>query len=556
MNDKSNDVRWLSRRNLLRSAGGATAVALAGCGGDGGDGDGDGGTAADGDGGSDGDGGDGMSGGKLTFAQAKSPIEFDPVVLNDVPSGEIADRIFESLYAWDESTGHVPRLAAGMPEITREGTRYVVELNGDATFQNGDPVTAGDVAYSFLAPADEETENASEVVMIDSAEAVDDQTVQFDLAYPFGPFLNTLHRNVVPKSVRENDKAAFKTEQPIGSGAFKFENWTEGESTTISRYEDYWGEELPNLAEVEFVPVKEATTRVTTLRNDENDVIKSVPPQSWQTVEGMDNAAVDAVPGIGYFYLAFNCKEGPTADRRVREAVDYCFSMDQAVQNFVEPTGVRQYSPYPRSVAEDWDFPLDEWEQVPHDKDIGAAETLFEEAGVPSDYSWRIIVPPDNKREQLGISVSNGLQEAGYEAQVQRLDWGAFLEQYVSGSEDDYNMYTLGWSGLPDPDSFTYYLLARTDDVLGVTNGTYWGENSEAGVNVAEQFVEARETPNKEERRQLYVDATTTMLEERPHIPSYNLKESFGVNDYVEDFTAHTVASFRLLSDQNNVSVS
>ena len=496
-----------------------------------------------------------MDGGRLKFAQVKSPIEFDPVVLNDVPSIEVAGLVFESLYEWDEGTGHHPKLATGEPEISNDGTRYVIEIEEDATFQNGDPVTAEDVAYSYMAPAEEETENANEVVMIESAEAVDEKTIQFDLEYPFAPFQNTLHRSIVPKSVREEDKDAFSTEEPIGSGAFTFEDWTEGEFVTLQRHDDYWGDETPNLSEIEFVPVEEATTRVTTLRNEENDVIKEIPPQTWETVQGMDSAEIASEPGIGYFYLAFNCNEGPTTDPQVREAIDYCFSMDRAVESFVEPTGVRQYSPLPRSVAEDWDMPLDEWEQIPHEKDVGAAQDLFDEAGVPDDYTWRIIVPPDDKREQIGVTVSNGLQEAGYDAEVQRYDWGAFLENYITGNEDDYNMYTLGWSGLPDPDSFTYYLLGRTDDTLGVTNGTFWGNNSDVGKEVAEMFVQARETPDQDERQQLYQEAITTTLEERPHLPAYNLKESFGVNNYVEDFVSHSVASFRLFSNQNNVSV-
>jgi peptide/nickel transport system substrate-binding protein len=485
----------------------------------------------------------------------KSPIEFDPVVLNDVPSAEVVGLVFEGLFTYDEGTGHHPELAAGEPEVSSDGTEYVVEINENATFQNGDPVTAEDVQYSFNAPADEETENANEVIMIDSVEVVDERTAQFNLKYPFGPFMNTLHRSILPKSVREDDKDAFNTQKPIGSGAFEFVDWTEGEYVDLQRFDDYWGEETPNLSEIRFVPVEEATTRVTTLRNEENDIIKEIPPQTWDTVEGMDSAAIEAVPGIGYFYLAFNCNEGPTTDPRVREAIDYCFSMDRAVGNFVEPTGVRQYSPLPRSVAETWDMPLDEWEQIPHDKDIGAAQDLFDEAGVPDDYSWRIIVPPDDKREQIGVTVSNGLQEAGYDAEVQRFDWGAFLENYVTGNEDDYNMYTLGWSGTPDPDSFTYYLLGRTDDTLGKTNGTFWGNNSDVGKEVAEQFVQARESPDREERQQIYEEAITTMLEERPHLPAYNLKESFGVNNYVNDFVAHSVAGFRLFSMQNNVSV-
>jgi peptide/nickel transport system substrate-binding protein len=562
MQDDSPDWNVLNRRRIL-GLGAAGLASLAGCtSGDGSgstESDGSGGSSGSGSGSTDAGGGDssgGTSGGKLRLAQVKSPIEFDPIVLNDVPSAEVTQNIYDGLYAYDESTGIVPQLATGEPEISNDGTRYVVEMTGDATFHNGDPVTAEDVIYSFTAPVDEETENAAELNMIDSVSAVDETTLQFDLKFPYGAFMNILVWSIVPKAVREEDPDAFNTQNPVGSGPFEFVDWQEGNFVRLQRNDDYWGEPVPNLAEVEFVPIEEATTRVTTLRNGENDVIKEIPPKLYSTVRGISDAGIQEVPGIGYFYLAFNCLEGPTADARVREAIDYCFSMDQAVSSYVEPTGVRQYSPLPAAVAEDWDMPVEEWQQIPHDKNIEEARALFEEAGVPMDYDWRIIVPPDDKREQIGVTVSNGLKEAGFQnVSVQRLDWGAFLDRYVSGDPSDYNMYTLGWSGNPDPDSFTYFLLARTDDVLGVTNGTYWGANSEAGKQAAQKFVQARESANRDERRQLYVEGITTMLEERAHLPAYNLKNSFGVKEYVDDFAAHPVDAFHLSTNHNNVSV-
>jgi peptide/nickel transport system substrate-binding protein len=250
---------------------------------------------------------------------------------------------------------------------------------------------------------------------------------------------------------------------------------------------------------------------------------------------------------MGYFYLAFNCNEGPTTDPEVREAIDYTFSMDQAVENFVEPTGVRQYSPLPETVAEDWDMPLDEWQDIPNDKDIDEAKSILDgNDNVPDDWTARVIVPPDDKREQLGITVANGIEEAGYSANVQRLDWGAFLDQYVSGDPDDYNMYTLGWSAAIDPDDYLYYFFA--EESHGVTDGTYYNE-------ISDQVVEARRTPEREERQQMYEEAITTMLEDRAHLPSYNLKNSFGVRGYVSDFRAHPINSFSLVSDWNNVSL-
>ena len=75
-------------------------------------------------------GGSGDGGGRLKMAQVKGPIEFDPVVLNDVPSAQVSDQIFEGLYAYDATTGHVPQLAAGEPTVEQNGARFIVELPG------------------------------------------------------------------------------------------------------------------------------------------------------------------------------------------------------------------------------------------------------------------------------------------------------------------------------------------------------------------------------------------------------------------------------------------
>ncbi|HET7323208.1 MAG TPA: ABC transporter substrate-binding protein, partial [Halococcus sp.] len=302
-------------------------------------------------------------------------------------------------------------------------------------------------------------------------------------------------------------------------------------------------------------PIEEATTRITTLKNGKNDVIQEIPPKLYSTVKQQSSTNIDEVPGIGYFYLAFNCKSGPTTDPLVREAVDYCFDMDQAVNNYVVPTGLRQYSPLPKPLVKEWEMPIKKWKKIPHKKNIGKAKQLFEKAGVDSGYSWKIIVPPDDKREQIGISVSNGLQAAGFDASVQRLEWGSFLDTYNTGKESDYNMYTLGWSGLPDPDFFTYYMFAGTDDVRGVTDGTFYSQSSKNGKQASENFIKARQTNDHAKRKKLYEEGISLVLNDRAHLPSYNLKNSFGVRSYVKDFESHPVDTFHLVSESNNVSI-
>ncbi|WP_435124280.1 ABC transporter substrate-binding protein [Halobaculum sp. D14] len=523
----------VTRRRLLAGAGAAGAAGLAGC--FGGDGSGTPTDGADtGTGGTDTASPTPTPGGRLSFAQTKSPLDLDPMQANDVPSLQVVERLFDSLYTYSEGTALVPQLAAGEPEVSKDATRYVVELRDDVTFQNGTPITAEDVKYSFLAPGREETSNGSEFTMVDSITEVDDRAVQFDLKYPFGPFRHKLAWSPVPKEHRENNKKAFN-KNPVGSGPFTLESFTEGQSVELSKWEDYHGKQ-PVLDGVTFAPVEEPTTRVTTLRNGEHDIVQTIPPKLYSAVQNQEGASVEEREGLGYYYLSFNCNEGPTADPKVREAIDYAVSMDEAVKNYVEPAGKRLTAPMPDSVTEPWGFPTDEWEQIPHDKDLDEAQRLLDEAGVPTDYSWKIIVPPDDKREQIGISVGNSLQELGYtNVSVTRLDWGAFLDKYATGKESDYNMYTLGWVDEVDPDGYLYYLFHESEE--GSTNGCYY-ENDE----VMTQLEQARRTADHAERKRLYTDAVTSILEDRAHLPVYNLKNSFGVKDYVEGFRPHTVA--------------
>jgi peptide/nickel transport system substrate-binding protein len=69
-------------------------------------------------------------------------------------------------------------------------------------------------------------------------------------------------------------------------------------------------------------------------------------------------------------------------------------------------------------------------------------------------------------------------------------------------------------------------------------------------------LTQARESADYEERRQLYIDATTQLLEERVHIPAYNLKNSYGIHDRVSDFSSHAISDeIQLFTGHNNVSV-
>ncbi|WP_121743456.1 ABC transporter substrate-binding protein [Natronorubrum halophilum] len=517
----------INRRVFLATAGASASLAIAGCTGtDSGSGD----TTT------------------LNVGQALSPVHFDPIEQFSNPDAIVGNRIYSSIYTYTEGYDVEPELATAAPEIERDNTRYTIELRDDAQFHNGDPVTAEDVAYSITAPVEEGTPLASLFSPIDTTELIDENTIQIDLENPFAMFEEVLTHHVVPKAVREADSEAFGTSEPIGSGPFQFVDWEEGDYVELERWDDYWGDELPELERVRFEPIGESTTRITEIETGAKDVIETVPPQLWSTVEGMDDTTIHESPSVGYFYVAFNCNEGPTADVRVREAIDYTFSMDQAVERYIEPAGERQYSPMPTGLAEEWDMPVDEWAEIPHDTDMDMAQELFDEAGVPDDWVATILVPPDDNREEIGLTIANGIQEAGYDANVERLEWGALLDRAYTGNADDYNIYVLGWIRYADPDDFMFNLFH--EEAEEVNQGVFYRD-----PDVQDQIAQARETVDVDRRRELYIDAITTLLEERVHLPSYNYYNVYAAKNYVKEFQTHPIGPVnpRLLTSYNNV---
>lgn len=533
-----------SRRRFLQFTGGATAVALAGC-----TGGGEGNESTDSPTDSDSGGGGGSTdeptdtatestvqqGGTLQVAQAKSPPDFDPVLQLGGPAAIIGGRFFSNLYTYDEGTNLIPgELVTGMPEVEQGGQRYIVEIVDDAVFHNGDPVTAEDVAYSFQAPIDEETRMAGSYGMVNNIEVVDDVTVQFDLDYQYGAFPGALAgMGIVPKSVREEDKGAFGL-NPVGSGPFQLTEYSENEVTRLEKWDDYWGDLDPNLDAVEYVPIVEPTTRVTNFNQGNSHLMQSIPPQLISTVENMDSGAVQQQPALGYRYITFNLKAGETTKPKVREAIDYCVDFQEVVDRFVAPAGVRQYQSLPNPQAESWDMPMDKWKSWAVGKDTDEAASLFEEAGVPSDWECLMLCPPDDLREQMLVSIGNGIREAGYKATVQRLDWGTYLEKFTSGDPDDYNLYALGWSVSPDPDYQMHDMFHES--TAGTNQGHYWSDDE-----AMEMIMEARKSTDRERRRELYIQIQDKILQQRVQLPAWNTVETWGVRNEVQDFSLHPI---------------
>jgi ABC-type transport system substrate-binding protein len=107
---------------------------------------------------------------------------------DDDPTADLAAFIYDALYEYNDAIESVPNLGECEPDATElVWTCTLVE----ATFHNGDPMTAEDVKFSYdLGISENCTYNPSICLagFVESAEVLDDRTIQFTLPQPYSPF--------------------------------------------------------------------------------------------------------------------------------------------------------------------------------------------------------------------------------------------------------------------------------------------------------------------------------------------------------------------------------
>lgn len=506
-----NDRRRPTRRDLLAGIGGASTVLSAGC---------------------------SMTVGTgpaptVRIGTLRPPITLDPIEAESIGSEQAIERVFEGLYAYGGGTNVVPAIADGEPQYENDRHEVVIELDDRARFQNGRDVIAEDVVYSYTAPLTEDAPTAWQVSPFESVEAEDEHTVRFMLAQPYPGLDHALTHPIVPRQEREENKESFATD-PIGAGPFEVASFSAEKKTTLTRWDDYWGETAPEIDRLTLVYVEFPLTQLTSLRTNRNDAIEPVSPLIVDHVSDVANASVKRQQGYTSFYYGFNLNEGPTTDRRVREAISYCIDLEKVVSEFIKPMGQRQYSPLPPQVADDWELPTDEWKELAHEKNVERATNLFREANAASG-QLRILSSMDPKYKEFAEALAGGLRDADHGALVISKPESEFLERYVSGSEHDYSVFIGEISGTPDPDSHLYPPFH--ENMAGTTNGTFYREDG-----VMERLASARTTEDREQRARLYEEAIRRLLEDRICLPICSFENSFAVADDISNFRVHPIA--------------
>lgn len=325
------------------------------------------------------------------------PVTLDPACLNETPTQELLQNVFEGLVFFDADNRVAPRLAERW-EISPDGRTYTFHLRDNARFQNGRPLTSADVKYSLERALWKETRSGVAATYLagiaGSADAAagrrrdlpgvstpDAHTVVIRLTGPRGYFLGELSYPtawVVCREAIEKNGGVLDEKALVGTGPFRLASYRHGYGFTLVANDAYWGGR-PRLDRIERPIIRDPQTAHIRYESGELD---STGVTAADYLRDRRNPALRdqarLLPGADTVFLVMHPKLQPAfADVRVRRAIAMAIDRDDMVKVASQGIWTRADSFIPPG------FPghNPKFRRIPYDP--VAARRLLAEAGYP-----------------------------------------------------------------------------------------------------------------------------------------------------------------------------
>lgn len=365
----------------------------------------------------------------ITVALQLEPPHMDPTsAAAGAIDSVLYSNVFEGLTRFMGDGSVVPGLAQSW-EVSDDGLTYTFKLQSGVTFHDGTTMDAEDVKFSLDRIAAEDSANAQKALYaaISEVTVIDPMTVEIKLSEPNGNMLFNLAWGdaviVAPESI-ENIKQA-----PIGTGAFKFDSWTQGDKVELSKNADYWGTPA-KLDKVTFKFISDPTAAFAAVMAEDIDVFSQFPaPENLPQFEADPRFQVLIGSTEGETILSTNNKMPPFDNVKVREALAHAIDrqaiIDGAMFGYGTPIGTH-FAPHNPAYVD-----LTEMSNFDPEK----AKALLAEAGFPDGFETTLDLPPPSYARRGGEIIAAQLAAVGIKAEIRNVEWAQWLETVFKGKD-------------------------------------------------------------------------------------------------------------------------
>ncbi len=462
-------------------------------------------------------------GGTVVVAITGDPGGLNPAITTQGGVTTIGGSIFSGLVAADFDLNPVPDLATSW-EISDGGRVYTFHLAENAVFHDGVPVTSEDVKFTF-----EEMllkfHSRTRAALGDNLKNIstpDAHTVVFEFQKPYAAFLQLIdvtNAPVLPKHLYENTDPLTNPYniKPVGSGAFKFEEWAKGDHITLLKNENYYKTGKPYLDKIVYKVMPNASTAAIAFENGEVDFFFTPAPLDIERLLKMPNVTVtnkgrEALAGVETIVLNLNNK--PLSDVRVRQAMAHAIDKQYIVDKAV--FGKATVATGPISHKLKWAYNPN----VPkYEHDLPQAENLLDEAGFKPDsegvrFRLKAVFAPQYAK--IFEIMRDQLKETGIVLELNQVEFGTMVDMiYI---KKDFDVGISSFENGPDPDiGVKRTLVSSNIGAIPFSNGAGY-----KNARVDELFELAATETDREKRAAYYYEMQEIVAKDVPYLWLYS----------------------------------
>jgi peptide/nickel transport system substrate-binding protein len=467
--------------------------------------------------------------GKVIIAQGVDPSTLDMANQSETPASNVGRQIFETLYERDQALKIVPLLAADMPRLVGP-TTWEVKLRKSVKFTNGEEFTGESVKFTLerLAQGQGKLRGASFFSPIDRVEVVDPHTVRVHTRKPWPTFTAVMcfvqGGMYPPKEYAGKDSAAI-SRNPIGTGPYKLVRWSKDEEIVLEANAGYW-RGAPRVKEVVIKPIPDDAVRVAALQNGEIDVAVNIPPHMGAIIDRHPRLFLSTAPSIRTIQLMYYTHQmdaqhkptgpyaGPTADKRVRQAIAYAIDADEIIKTVLDGKGVRV-----ATMLTSMHFGFDP-KLKPIKQDVAMAKKLLAQAGFPNGVDIVLNGPQGRyvRDKEVAEAVAGQLTKAGIRTTLKTFEFVNYLNNMVYVHKAG-PVWLIGW-GTTTLDAETVY------GPLFKSPGIFVNWHNEQFNQMVD---EAQAIMDEGKRLAQYHRINRLWIDEMPAVPLYQQTDLYGV---------------------------
>lgn len=439
----------------------------------------------------------------------------DPQKISDLSSLRVAADQFEGLTRLDAIGRAEPGLAESW-SISENGLRWTFRLRENLQFSDGTVIEPSffPELLDRLRLRDTASPNATLFDNIAEIIVQDDDQLEVVLKAPT-PHLPALLAHpamaALPLHHIKKHGARWTTVRPmITSGAYRLAEWRLNDHATLER-NPHWHDVPAPTRTIIWKPMDDSLSAMRLFLSGDADITSDYPASRHQWLRQKYPDAARSVPYLGSYYFAFNTRQPPFDDVRVRRALSMTVEREWLTDTVIGIGNIPAWGLTPPGLTEAAPY-KPEWADLPRARRLKDALKLLGEAGYNRTNPLKFEIRFNSSAEHRRVAVAMAAMWKPLHVEAKLFNSEAALH-FAALRTNDFSLARSGWiADMPAPENFlmVHQTANKTGNYSGFDNAAYNALLDKA-LGAAEPLA----------RDALMREAEILLMEEAPILPLY-----------------------------------